>query len=64
VLYSAMRFGISFMRLDKEVVLGLRMAQLLALGVIVASLVAFVFLLLRGIRSARRAAPVEPALSD
>jgi phosphatidylglycerol:prolipoprotein diacylglycerol transferase len=64
VLYSAMRFGISFMRLDKEVVLGLRMAQLLALGVIVASLVAFVFLLLRGMRSARRAAPVEPALSD
>ena len=33
-LYSAMRFGISFLRLDKEVVLGLRMAQLLALGVI------------------------------
>ncbi|HUS82278.1 MAG TPA: prolipoprotein diacylglyceryl transferase [Dehalococcoidia bacterium] len=61
-LYSAMRFGISFMRLDKEVVLGLRMAQLLALGVIAVCIVAFVLILLRGIRSARRAAPVEPAL--
>ncbi|MCJ7491922.1 MAG: prolipoprotein diacylglyceryl transferase [Dehalococcoidia bacterium] len=61
-LYSAMRFGISFMRLDKEVVLGLRMAQLLALGVIAVSIVAFVLILLHGIRSARRAAPVEPAL--
>jgi phosphatidylglycerol:prolipoprotein diacylglycerol transferase len=62
LLYSALRFGISFLRLDKEVVLGLRMAQLLALGVIGISILAFAFLLVRGIRSTRRA--VEPALSD
>lgn len=60
-LYSAMRFGISFMRLDKEVLLGLRMAQVLALGVIAVSIVAFALILLRGIRAARRA-PAEPAL--
>jgi len=61
-LYSAMRFGISFLRLDKEVALGLRMAQLLALGVIAVSVIAFALIILHGIRSARRAAPVEPAL--
>jgi len=59
--YSALRFGDSFLRLDKEVALGLRMAQLLALGVIVVSIIAFVLLFMRGIRSARRA-PVEPAI--
>ncbi len=60
--YSILRFGISFMRLDKEVALGLRMAQLLALGVIGISIVAFVLLVLGGIRATRRA-PVEPAIS-
>lgn len=60
--YSAMRFGISFMRLDKEVVLGLRMAQLLALGVIGVSIIAFALLLLRGIQATRRSVPAEPAL--
>jgi phosphatidylglycerol:prolipoprotein diacylglycerol transferase len=61
-LYSAMRFGISFMRLDKEVVLGLRMAQLLALGVIGISIIAFALIILRGIQATKRSAPVEPAL--
>jgi phosphatidylglycerol---prolipoprotein diacylglyceryl transferase len=63
-LYSAMRFGISFLRLDKEVLLGLRMAQVLALGVIGISLIAFILIAVGGIRAARRDAPVEPALSD
>jgi phosphatidylglycerol:prolipoprotein diacylglycerol transferase len=57
-LYSVMRFGISFVRLDKEVADGLRMAQLLALGVIAASIVAFAGFIFR------RPAPVpEPASS-
>jgi len=59
--YSAMRFGISFMRLDKEVALGLRMAQLLALGIIALCVITFVLILLRGMRATKRA-PVEPAL--
>ena len=60
-LYSALRFGISFLRLDKEVFMGLRMAQVLALGVIGISVVAFVLIILRGIRAAKSAS-VEPAL--
>ena len=62
VAYSALRFGDSFMRLDKEVVLGLRMAQLLALGVIGISIIAFVLIVLNGFRTTRRA-PMEPAIS-
>jgi phosphatidylglycerol:prolipoprotein diacylglycerol transferase len=61
-LYSILRFGISFMRLDKEVFLGLRMAQWLALGVIGVSIIAFALLLLRGIRASRQAAPAESTL--
>jgi phosphatidylglycerol:prolipoprotein diacylglycerol transferase len=60
--YSALRFGDSFLRLDKEVALGLRMAQLLALGVLVVSIIAFALFLVSSIRSARRA-PMEPAVS-
>ncbi|MGD0765012.1 MAG: prolipoprotein diacylglyceryl transferase [Dehalococcoidia bacterium] len=50
-LYSAMRFGVSFLRLDKEVFAGLRMAQLLALAVIVVSVLALALISLRGRRS-------------
>jgi len=54
ILYSFMRFWLSFLRLDKEIVLGLVMAQLIALAVIAVSVVALaaVFLLRR-----RRPAP-------
>ncbi|MDI6857925.1 MAG: prolipoprotein diacylglyceryl transferase [Dehalococcoidia bacterium] len=54
ILYSFMRFWLSFLRLDKEIVLGLVMAQLIALAVIAVSVVALaaVFLLQR-----RRPAP-------
>ncbi len=57
-LYSLMRFGISFLRLDKEVVDGLLMAQLLALGVIAVCIVAFACFIFR-----RRAPIPEPASS-
>jgi phosphatidylglycerol:prolipoprotein diacylglycerol transferase len=63
-LYSVLRFGISFMRLDKEVLLGLRMAQLLALGVIGVSIIAFALLLLRSMQAAKQSTPAEPALSS
>jgi hypothetical protein len=44
-----MRFWLSFLRLDKEVALGLAMAQLIALGVIAVSIVALaaIFLMRR-----------------
>ena len=54
-LYSAMRFGISFLRLDKEIALGLGLAQLIALGVIAVSLVAFAAFIIR------RPSKTEPA---
>ncbi|MGA2285781.1 MAG: prolipoprotein diacylglyceryl transferase [Dehalococcoidia bacterium] len=60
--YSVLRFGISFMRLDKEIFMGLRMAQWLALGVIGVSIIAFALLLLQGLRAARRTVPAETAL--
>lgn len=44
LLYSVMRFGVSFLRFDNEPALGLRMAQLIALGVIAVSLAAFTYL--------------------
>ncbi len=46
-LYSAMRFGISFLRDDEIVALGLRMAQLIALAIMIATPVAVAFLLTR-----------------
>ena len=46
-LYSAMRFGVSFFRIDKEIALGLGLAQLIALGVIAVSLVAFAAFIIR-----------------
>jgi prolipoprotein diacylglyceryltransferase len=56
-LYSFLRFWISFLRVDKEIALGLSMAQLIALGVIAVSLVAFALFIIR-----RPRAPVpEPA---
>jgi len=54
-VYAAMRFGLSFMRLDKEVAFGLRSAQLISLGVIAVSLVAFALILL--LRRRRTDAP-------
>ena len=58
-LYAALRFGISFMRLDKEVFGGLRMAQLIALAVIAVSVVALALISLRG-----RRAPVAVPAAD
>jgi phosphatidylglycerol:prolipoprotein diacylglycerol transferase len=45
VLYGAMRFAISFLRLDTEVFLGLRMAQVVALATIPAALIMIAYLL-------------------
>jgi phosphatidylglycerol:prolipoprotein diacylglycerol transferase len=60
VLYSFMRFWLSFLRLDKEIALGLVMAQLIALGVIAVSTVALaaIFLVRR-----RRPAPTPEVVS-
>ncbi len=58
-LYAALRFGISFMRLDKEVFGGLRMAQLIALAVIAVSVVALALISFRG-----RRAPVAVPAAD
>ncbi len=58
-LYSAMRFGISFLRLDKEVFGGLRMAQLIALAVIAVSIVALALISLRGRRPLDAAATAD-----
>ncbi|MGD0766298.1 MAG: prolipoprotein diacylglyceryl transferase [Dehalococcoidia bacterium] len=44
LLYAVLRFGVSFFRLDNEPLLGLRLAQLLALGFIAVSLVSFAYL--------------------
>jgi prolipoprotein diacylglyceryltransferase len=56
-LYSLMRFGVSFLRVDKEIAVGLGMAQIIALGVIVVSLLAFAAIIIR-----RPSAPApEPA---
>ncbi|MGD0115018.1 MAG: prolipoprotein diacylglyceryl transferase [Dehalococcoidia bacterium] len=60
--YSVLRFGISFMRLDKEIYLGLRMAQWLALGVIGVSIIAFALLFLQGVRAARQTVAAKPPL--
>jgi phosphatidylglycerol---prolipoprotein diacylglyceryl transferase len=52
-LYSAMRFGISFLRVDKEIAVGLGMAQLIALAVIAVSVVVFVAYAYAAIRRRR-----------
>jgi phosphatidylglycerol---prolipoprotein diacylglyceryl transferase len=44
LLYAVLRFGVSFLRVDNEPVLGLRMAQLTALGFIAVALVSFAYL--------------------
>jgi phosphatidylglycerol:prolipoprotein diacylglycerol transferase len=59
-LYSAMRFGISFLRVDKEIAAGLGMAQLIALGVIAVSVLAFIAYACAAVRR-RRAPASEPA---
>jgi phosphatidylglycerol:prolipoprotein diacylglycerol transferase len=60
VLYSFMRFWLSFLRVDKEIALGLVMAQLIALGVIAVSIAALagIFLVRR-----RRPAPTPELVS-
>lgn len=58
-LYSAMRFGLSFLRLDKEIVGGLVMAQLIALAVMAVSVVAFAAYFIVARR--RTAVEVQPA---
>ena len=60
-LYSVMRFGLSFLRVDKEIAVGLRMAQLIALGVIGVSLVAFIAYASVAVR--RRLAPATETVS-
>ncbi len=56
-LYSFLRFWISFLRIDKEIAVGLSMAQLIALGVMAVCLAAFAAFIIR-----RPSAPVlEPA---
>lgn len=59
LLYSVMRFGVSFLRLDNEPALGLRMAQLVALGVIAVSLVGFAYIWRTSAGSSGPAGPTE-----
>jgi phosphatidylglycerol:prolipoprotein diacylglycerol transferase len=58
-LYSVMRFGVSFLRLDNEPALGLRMAQLVALGVIAVSLAGFAYIWRTSAGSSGPAGPTE-----
>jgi prolipoprotein diacylglyceryltransferase len=41
LLYAVLRFGVSFLRADNEPLLGLRLAQLIALGFIALSTILF-----------------------
>ncbi|MGA2285040.1 MAG: prolipoprotein diacylglyceryl transferase family protein [Dehalococcoidia bacterium] len=44
LLYAVLRFGVSFLRLDNEPALGLRLAQLIALGFVAGSVLLFAYL--------------------
>ncbi len=55
-LYSLMRLGVSALRLDKEILWEFKMAQVVALGVIAISIVAYTLILLRPTREVAPAA--------
>ena len=56
-LYSLMRLGVSALRLDKEILWEFKMAQVVALAVIVISVAGFAFFLSRPAPPAREAVP-------
>jgi prolipoprotein diacylglyceryl transferase len=59
LLYAVLRFGVSFMRVDNEPLLGLRLAQLIALGFIVLSFISYAYLW-RVARGSARAPMLQP----
>jgi len=59
LLYAVLRFGVSFLRVDNEPVLGLRMAQLIALGFVALSLISFAYLWRTGGRRPSTAAALS-----
>jgi prolipoprotein diacylglyceryltransferase len=54
LLYGVLRFAVSFLRLDEEVLLGLRTAQLIAIAAIVGGIGGIVYLLRMPPASERR----------